>query len=55
MSLMDLGHVTICFDDAKEVDLALAWSYRSFIGINFKMYHWTPGFSTKIDPTFIFV
>lgn len=53
MSLMDQRHVAIWFDDTKELDLALARSYKSFLGINFKIFRWRLGFSTKVDPRFI--
>lgn len=44
MSLIDLRHVTIWFDEDKELDLSLARSYRSFIGISFKIFFWRPRF-----------
>lgn len=54
-SLMNPKYVAIWFDDEKELDLALAWNYRFFLGINFKIFQWRPGFNTKVDPKFILV
>lgn len=53
MSLIDPRHVAIWFDDDKELDLALARSNGSFLGIHFKIFHWRPVFSTKVDSRFI--
>lgn len=50
MSLIDPRHVVIWFDDAKELDVALARNNKLFMGICFKIFRWMPGFSTKIDP-----
>lgn len=53
MSLMDPRHGAIWFNDAKELDMVLARSYKLFLGINFKIFRWRLGFNTKVDPSFI--
>lgn len=53
VSLMHPIRVVFLFDDKKELVLALTRSYRSFLGINFKIFQWRPGLSTKVDLRFI--
>lgn len=42
--------MVICFDDTKELDVALAMNCLYFMRISFKIFRWRPDFNIKLDP-----